>query len=126
MTGLARLASTSSSTSPGPGVYSLRCFVISFLPVHPHQLDLCQVQEFERVLINAVILVVYDANHAGIDQHLGTLDAREVCHITRGSFRAHPMQGSLDDGIGFSVDGTYAVPIHHQVTRLITMREPGR
>src|SRR4030066_2410849 len=107
MTGDARLANTSSSTSPGPGVKSLRCLVITFFSLYAHQLHLRQAQELERVLVDAVFLVIDDTHHTCIDQHLGTLDAWEMGDIASGALGAHPMQGCLDDGIGFRMDGAH-------------------
>src|SRR4030042_6009665 len=121
MTGDARLASTSSSTSPGPGVKSLRWLVIPFFPLHAPQLHLCQAQELERVLVDAVFLVIDDTYHTCIDQHLGALDTGEMGDIASGAFGAHPMQGSLDDGIGFRMDGAHAGSIHDQMAGFITM-----
>src|SRR4030067_567453 len=90
-----------SPTSPGPGVNSLRVLVISFFPVYLHQLHVCQAEEVEGVLVNAVLLVIDDAHHTRVDQHLGALDAWEVGHIAGGPFGTHPMQGSLNNGIRF-------------------------
>jgi hypothetical protein len=99
---------------------------MSFLSVHLHQLNIRQAEEIERVFVNTVLLVIDDAHYTGINQHLSTLDAREVGYVASGTLGAHAMQGSLDDSIGFSMDGAYAMTIDHQMTGFIAMGETRR
>ena len=69
--------------------------------------------------------MIYQADNAGIDQRFGAVDAREVRHIAGAPFCGYAVQGSLDDGICFRVDGTDAVPIDQQMTNFIAVRLTG-
>src|SRR4030042_1008133 len=99
---------------------------MSSLSVHLHQLNIRQAEEIEGVFVDTVLLVIDDAYYTGINQHLSTLDAREVGNVAGGTLGTDPMQGSLDDSIGFSVDGAHAMTIDHQKTGLITMGKTRR
>jgi hypothetical protein len=92
---------------------------------HAEQLDLGSVQEVERIGVDAVVVVVDDAHDAGVDQHLGALQAGEVGDVAVGALGGDAVQRRLDDGIGLSMDGTHAVTIDHKVTNFLAVGQAG-
>lgn len=71
-----------------PGGSPLRIEWIEFLL---HHFNICGVEKIHRVFVCTVGCAINDACDAGIDQHLGAVDARQMRHITGGAFGGDSM-----------------------------------
>jgi hypothetical protein len=89
-------------------------------------LDVGCLKEVDSIFIHAIGNAIDDAHDAGVDQGFCAVDAGEMSHVAGSAFGRNTMQGCLDDGIHFGVDGANTVPIYHQVTHFVTVGLPYR
>jgi hypothetical protein len=76
------------------------------------------------MFILPVGVVIYNSNNARIYENFCAVDARKMSHVAGCFFGRDPMQGSLDDGIRFCMDGPDAVTIHYQVSGFVAVWLP--
>lgn len=74
-----------------------------FVEGHIAELDAGTAQEFDAVG-QPVLLGIYDASDAGLDDEFATLDAGRVGHVERGPVGIVARTGDLGDGIGLGVE----------------------
>ncbi len=93
--------------------------------LHLHQFNICRLQKVHCVFVGAVGAVINDARNAGIDQHLGAIDARQVSDVAHCAFGGNAVQCGLNDGVRLGVDRADAMTIHHEMPDLVAMLLPG-
>ena len=72
-------------------------------------LDVGSFKKIKCIFIDPVGDIVYQPVHAGVNQYLGAVDAWKVGNITGAATGRDAVQRCLDDGVGLSMDRTYAV-----------------
>ena len=83
------------------------------------------VEEFQRVFVHPVGNVIDQASDPRVDQHLGAVDAWEVCDVAGAALGGDAVQGGLDDSVGLGMDGADAVAVNQQVPDLVAVGLPG-
>jgi len=86
-----------------------------------HDFDVCAFEEVHGVFVGAVGGAVDDLDDAGVDERFGAVDAGQVCDVAGGAFCGDAVQRSLDDGVGFGVNGADAMTVNHEVPDLVAM-----
>ena len=69
-----------------------------------HHFNIRCFKKIHRVFVCTVGGAVNDARDAGIDQHLGAVDTRQMSNVTHGAFGGDPMQRSLNDSVCLRVN----------------------
>lgn len=102
-------------------------------PLMAHNLYSCfgtqPISQLIRVLTH-----IDNPAHAGVDQHFRTQHTRAVCTVNGGPFRAHTMQGRLDNCVLFGVNAAAKLmsfarlhPLRlPQTTHITTVSQSGR
>ena len=64
------------------------------------------------MFIDTVSNVVHKTGDSCIDQLFCAVDTREMGDVTGAVFDGYPMEGCLDNGVGFCMDGADAVTVY--------------
>jgi len=72
----------------------------------------------DRIVVGDVKDHVFDT---GADEEFRTISARLMGYVGGGSDEADAVNGSLNDGIGFSVDGTFTVVVIEEAADIGTV-----